>query len=361
MSSRFGASDRRFGVHMTLPVTLWNPTALRLLLEAGVDGVRMIAKGVSPTEYKEAVELIWREAARWPSDRPFTLIVDLPGGRPRMAGDFWKRSLAAGAPLALVPSEVMESREPHGMTFPVQNLTADILGALHPGHRVVVGDIGEVELEVVLVHRDRIEARCLAVDGPLRATRSLSFPDSGVTYRSLSDADRQYVRALGDVRGLHAYLSMVSDPAEVTELRDLARGGFASVGAKIESRLGLRNTAAIGRAADRLVLARADLAIELAPVEMLNASSRLVRAARECRRPVTVASGLLTSLVHATSPTVSDVADFAYHAADPVDEFLLSGPICYEQPWHPVRWARRILDHIAAGAEVGEERLLAHV
>lgn len=329
-------------VLLTLPVTLWTPAAVTLLVDAGCDGIRMIAKEISAHDFRSAVDMVIETSLRSPRRRPFQIVVDLPGNRPRFAGELWSRPVREGDVVQLAPATMLEAREPVRGIFPVIGLDDVIIEALRPEDRIVMGD-GEVTLQIVDVADAVVVTRCVAASSDLRATRSLSLPDCPGAYSPFTNTDLRFVEALGDVQGLHAYLSMVSDPDDVTRFRQLTDDRFVALGAKIETQLGVDAVESVAAVADRIVVGRGDLGVELAPHDVVGATLTVIDRSLGQGTAVTLASSILTSLLESSQPSVPDVLDIVHHCQLGVDEFLLSGAICYKEPWRAVRWARKIL------------------
>ena len=89
--------------------------------------------------------------------------------------------------------------------------------------------------------------------------------------------------------------------------------------AKIERPNAVERLVDIATAADGIMIARGDLAVEL-PFEQVPAVSRqIIRECRKLNRPVIMATQMLSSMVHSEFPTraeISDVANAAYLRAD---------------------------------------------
>ena len=135
---------------------------------------------------------------------------------------------------------------------------------------------------------------------------------------------------------------MAATPEAVNRVRNLLPN--AKVHAKIESQPGVDNIQAIADAADGLIVARADLAIEV-PLEQLGvATEAAAAAAGNLDREIIVASGLFESLERSEHPSIAETMDLWYqHRVLGVRQFLISGSASVSKPLEAASWARALL------------------
>jgi pyruvate kinase len=199
--------------------------------------------------------------------------------------------------------------------------------------------------ELRLTHRLRVDTPCRAYfsdgresalvlacdgdklileDGPRRVVgpgESVNIPDASLAVEGvLTDRDAEYVttaRALGH----HDFmLSFVESPADLDAVRAL--DPEARIVAKIESRRGL--AAAQEGGLGRLMTARGDLYVELAPHELPGA----MRAILACDPDAILASRLFPSLASSLEPAAQDVTDAAYAIALGYRTLMLGDEVC---------------------------------
>ena len=94
--------------------------------------------------------------------------------------------------------------------------------------------------------------------------------------------------------------------------------------AKIEKHEALSDLAAIVAAADAIMVARGDLAVETSPEAVPPAQRRIVEACRASGRPVMVATQMLESMVQAPRPTRAEASDVATAVFEGADAVMLS-------------------------------------
>ncbi len=120
--------------------------------------------------------------------------------------------------------------------------------------------------------------------------------------------------------------SFVGSAADVVRLRQeiKQRGGFAKVMAKVERKEALDNIEEIIEAADAIMLGRGDLGTSIPLEEVPFAEATVVRACKEHKKPVIVATEMLKSMVDSPTPTRAEVTDIAYAIMLGADAVMLS-------------------------------------
>ena len=121
-------------------------------------------------------------------------------------------------------------------------------------------------------------------------------------------------------------LSYVKNASEIEESRKHVEslGGNCKFIAKIERPEALENIESILKAADAIMVARGDLSKNI-PLEKLPATEReLIRLAKEAKKPVIVATGMLTSMLEHTTPTQAEITDISYAVNLGTDAVLLT-------------------------------------
>lgn len=181
---------------------------------------------------------------------------------------------------------------------------------------------GRESARVLEVEGDRL----ILEDSPRRVVgpgESLNIPDPSLEVSGvLTPRDEEYVRAARAV-GVHDFLlSFVESPSDLAALRALDRD--ARIVAKIESRKGLAKALEGAFSGARLMAARGDLYVELAPHELPRALAALI--ARD--EDAILASRLFPSLASGFEPAAQDVTDAAYALHLGYRTLMLGDEVC---------------------------------
>jgi|GEM_PF-7087042 len=311
-------------------------TLVTRLAEEGCAGIRLIAKGYKPAEYRDNFEEL-EQAARQIREE-FRIIVDLPGGKPRISSYTDDFPVERGDQL-LLRFDDGGLCEHDGSTSVGTVGLASFITDLHPGHRVLICD-GELELRVEQKDEQGFWVEVISEAGMITASRSINLPDSEVLYRSRGDDDGVLVSFEPDSK-VEVAVSMAAKATDVERVRAMLP--CARVLAKVESQVGLDNLTEIAEHADELVIARGDLSIEVGPRDLMAATERIVDHGRRQGKEVMLAAGMLVSLERGEKPSIAEVSDLWHFHRLGVRQFLLSGTICISQPLEAVRWGRKLL------------------
>jgi len=221
-----------------------------------------------------------------------------------------------------------------------------ILTDVDKGDAVLLDD-GKIVLEVESV--DSKGVKCIVkTGGLLKSRKGLMLPGKEIKLPSLSDKDIADVK-YGMELGFDGFmLSFVQKSQDVIELQGVMRscGGTKPVISKIESVKGLENLSSIAEVSDALLVARGDLGVELPVWELPFAQSQIIKAAREKRKPVIVATEMLESMITNSRPTRAEVSDVAGAVTGGADLVMLSGETAVgKYPVLAVEFMDRTLEH----------------
>jgi pyruvate kinase len=103
-----------------------------------------------------------------------------------------------------------------------------------------------------------------------------------------------------------------------------AAGGRAAIVAKIERVEAIDNLQAIIDAADAIMVARGDLAVEVGDAAVPALQKRMIRMARESNCVTITATQMMESMIHSPVPTRAEVSDVANAVLDGSDAVMLS-------------------------------------
>ncbi|PIP87200.1 hypothetical protein COW81_01435 [Candidatus Campbellbacteria bacterium CG22_combo_CG10-13_8_21_14_all_36_13] len=121
-------------------------------------------------------------------------------------------------------------------------------------------------------------------------------------------------------------LSFVGSPGDVDDLRSLIikRGGNAKIIAKIERQIAVDGAEEIIKSSDAVMIARGDLGNEIPLEQIPFVQEKLISIANKYKKPVIVATGMMTSMLNSDSPSRADITDVVIAVLENADAVMLS-------------------------------------
>lgn len=319
------APFRRSKIVCTIGPASSSTEMLDALIHAGMDVARLNFSHGTHEEHRARLQAIRAAAER--AQRPIGVLQDLAGPKIRagtMPGG--AATVETGGEVFLVEASVTPA--PNEITIGYRGLAEDV----HPGDRILIDD-GRVVLRVAEIHKaslagdhDRVRGQ-VEQGGRVQDHAGVFLPSRSLRLESLTEKDKVDLE-LGLALGVdYVGLSFVRQSKDVEQLREIceAWGRPTPIVAKIETPSAIDHLDAIVRAADAVMVARGDLAVELSPEQVPVLQKRILAVARRHRRPVIVATEMLQSMVKSTRPTRAEATDVAAAVFDGADAVMLSG------------------------------------
>ncbi|HVN06279.1 MAG TPA: pyruvate kinase [Bryobacteraceae bacterium] len=314
-----------------------SPSAIRQLLQAGVDVFRLNASHSTQAEHAARIAAIRQVAAE--SGLPAAILLDLQGPKIRL-GRFSGGgcTLATGAEFTITTEQITGDCRRAGTTY--TNFAADV----KTGDRVLLAD-GAIELRVLDVDGASVRTEVVS-GGPISDHKGINLPGVNVSLPSLTEKDLADLR-FGVEQGIDLVaLSFVRTGSDVVNLREVLRGMRAAalpVVAKIEKPQAWENVDAILDAADGVMVARGDLGVEIALEKVPRIQKSIIRRARRHCKFVITATQMLESMIENPTPTRAEVSDVANAIYDGTDAVMLSAETSVgKYPVEAVRFMARI-------------------
>ena len=247
---------------------------------------------------------------------PVAIMVDIQGPKHRI-GDFKSDE---HYPLKIGQRFILDSDPTPGNENRVCLPDHDVLRSLNVGDRILLND-GKIELRVEATFDGVVETTVLRGD-EIWSRRGFNLPDTDIDTDILTDKDKADLEYAITKNPDFVAVSFVQRGEDIANVRDFITERTShpiKIVAKIERPNAVKRITDIATAADGIMIARGDLAVEL-PFEQVPAVSRqILRECRKLNRPVIMATQMLSSMVHSEFPTraeISDVANAAYLRAD---------------------------------------------
>lgn len=287
---------------------------LRRMFLAGVNVCRINFSHDTGDVQGEKIDLIRRTARA--AGVQVAVLVDLQGPKHRI-GNF---ATEDKYPLKIGQTFTFDNDPTPGDSTRVQLPHDDVLKSLNVGDRILLND-GKIEMRVTGVETGKIIATVVRGD-EIWSRRGFNLPDTDVATSVLTPKDKNDLEYAITKNPDWVAISFVQRPEDVAEVRDFITARTShpiKIIAKIERPNAVERIAEIASAADGIMIARGDLAVEV-PFETVPAISRhIIRTCRTLNRPVIMATQMLGTMVNSEFPTraeISDVANAAYLRAD---------------------------------------------
>ena len=287
---------------------------LRKMILAGVNVCRMNFSHDTGAAQGKKIDAIRKISAEL--NVPVGVLVDLQGPKHRI-GNF---KTEEKYPISVGQTFIFDSNPAPGDSRRVQLPDTDVMRSLRVGERILLND-GKIEMQVTDVLPDSVKTKVIR-GTEIWSRRGFNLPDTIVDTSVLTEKDRADLKYALTKNPDWVAVSFVQRPEDISEVRDFITAHTTrpvKIMAKIERKSAVEQIDEIARAADGIMIARGDMAVEL-PFEQVPAISRhIIRECRRLNRPVVMATQMLGSMVESEFPTraeISDVANAAYLRVD---------------------------------------------
>lgn len=329
---------RRTKIVATVGPSSRDAAALRAVLEAGADVVRLNFAHATPSVHRQTAETARRQAREL--GRPVGVLVDLPGPKMRtgpVAGD--EIPIEAGRPFVLTGVDVP------GDEGRVSTTVGDLAAMVSAGDEIFLAD-GQIVLRVEKSDGDDVHTEVVR-GGVLRSGKGIHLPQAERHLEAFTPADEAALDVALEMKADLVGLSFVRDADDVRRARAALpkRGVRPLLLAKIETRSAVDRLPEIAEAADVVMVARGDLGIQTPLRRVPLLQKEIIRAANELGTPVITATELLASMTHSPIPTRAEVTDVANALLDGSDAVMLSEETAIgDDPAHAVRTMAEIAE-----------------
>jgi pyruvate kinase len=162
--------------------------------------------------------------------------------------------------------------------------------------------------------------------GALSSNKGINRKGGGLTAPALTAKDLEDIKAAARFKADFLAVSFPRSGEDVERTRTLLResGGRGLVIAKIERAEAIAALEEIIEAADAIMVARGDLAVEMGDAIVPGLQKRMIKLARARRKIVITATQMMESMVENPIPTRAEVSDVANAVLDGTDAVMLS-------------------------------------
>ncbi len=318
--------------------------AILEMLELGANGFRLNFSHNTHESHGQHIKWIRKAAKEY--GKPAAIIQDLQGPKIRL-GDFdGVVQVKSGQQLQL---KYQADYERSGM-LPIQY---DLSKKVKRGHRLYLFD-GKVQTVVTSVVNGVVHVRAQN-NGMLIRRKGINLPDTDFGGDVITAKDRKDV-AFGSAEGVdYVAQSFVQKAEDVEHMRQLLRrlGSRAKIIAKIETKAAVDNVEEIVQAADAVMIARGDLAVETQPESVPVVQRHIIGLGRKHKKPTIVATQMLVSMTEQSEPTRAEVSDVATAVIVGADATMLSDETATGQyPMDAIKVMKRVIKYTEHNATV---------
>ncbi len=289
------------------------------LIHAGMNVARLNFSHGAHADHASAIANI--RAAALKVGEPIAILQDLSGPKIRI-GDFAEGSitLVPGARFCLTPEKIAGSVGRVYINYPY------LANEVKKGDTILLDD-GRRQLEVVAITGRDVITR-VVIGGTIKGRRGVNIPGAFHKVSAITAKDKTDL-AFGLAQGVDfVALSFVRSAADVKKLRALilkhAPKVMPAIIAKIETVEAVSDIDAIVAAADGVMVARGDMAVEVSPENVPLIQKQIIRKCTDAGKPVITATQMLESMITSPVPTRAEVADVANAILDGTDAIMLS-------------------------------------
>jgi len=308
------------------------------LIDKGANGVRLNFSHGTHQEQGQRIE--WARKASDRLNKPVAVVADLQGPKIRL-GD--------------LPPEGVELKFGHDVRFAyradyeatgILPIQYDLSKKIKVGETMFLWD-GKLQAKVTHVKGAIIAAQIL-VGGTVTSRKGINLPDTDLGGDIITTKDLADVKYAASQGADYVALSFVQRAADIHRLRKYLRklNSDMQIIAKIETPMALKYIDEIVQAADGVMVARGDLAIEAGAEVVPIMQRKITGLTRKYRKFVIIATQMLASMVDNPHPTRAEVSDVATAAITQVDCVMLSDETNNgKYPVEAVKTMKRVLTY----------------
>ncbi len=310
---------RRTKIIATLGPATDQNDMLEQVLRAGVDLARINFSHGTAEDHKLRIQQV--RAVSHKIGKEIGVIADLQGPKIRIARfTNGKVQLQNGKPFILDANLDAQAGDETRVGIDYKALPQDV----HPGDTLLLDD-GRLVLQVDKILAQQIHCT-VVVGGELSNHKGINRQGGGLSAKALTTKDKQDMQVAVACEADYIAVSFVRNAEDITETRRLLRelNSQAGIMAKIERVEALDNLDAIIQAADAVMVARGDLAVEIGDAEVPSVQKHIIHKARAANKAVITATQMMETMVHSPVPTRAEVSDVANAVLDGTDAVMLS-------------------------------------
>ncbi len=188
--------------------------------------------------------------------------------------------------------------------------------------------IHDGEMELRIVDETSCDAVCEVVNGGIiKNNMGFNVPDVNINIDFLSIVDKNDIAFASSIEADYVALSFVRNTNDVLDVNDLLislRNEHIQIISKIENKRAIADLDNIIKVSDGIMIARGDLGVEFSFAEVPYLQKQIVTKSLEANKICIVATQMLATMEHNSTPTRAEVSDVANAVVEGVDAVMLS-------------------------------------
>ncbi len=314
------SKERKAKIVVTIGPASEDEETIKKLIESGMNVARLNFSHGTHEQHAQRIERLRRIAHRL--GEPLTILQDLQGPKIRV-GKIENDGiiLNKGDHLTLTTEPLVGKAGIVSVDFP------NLPDVLKPGNRILLSD-GQMELQVVQVRSKEIDTK-VVLGGKLTSNKGVNLPGAALDIPCFTEKDEQDL-AFGLEHGIDIIaMSFIRSAKDVERIRKATaclgiQCAQTPIIAKLERPESLDNLEEIVEAADGVMVARGDLAVEMSPQAVPIAQKEIITSANRHSKIVITATQMLESMISNPRPTRAEASDVANAIFDGTDAVMLS-------------------------------------
>ena len=291
-----------------------NLSMIKALFEAGVDVFRLNLSHGSHSEHEQLYYHV--RSLEKTYNHPVTIVGDLQGPKFRL-GNFKNATIQ----LAIGDEFILDTNPMAGDAHRCCLPHLEVFEAAVVGTELLVDD-GRTRLRVI--EKKPEELRTIVLTGGMISDhKGVNIPGIRLPISSLTPKDVVDLNFCLNLGIDWIALSFVQHPSDVTQAQQLINNR-AKILVKLEKPMAMEFLEEIVALSDGIIVARGDLGVEMRLEEVPVLQKKIIHACRYHAKPVIVATQMLESMIHCSTPTRAEVSDVANAIYEGVDGVMLS-------------------------------------
>lgn len=298
------------------------------LINAGIDVARLNFSHGTHDSHKHLITLL-NELSKT-NNKHVTILQDLQGPKLRV-GNLPESGIDLKAGETILMELDSENRKIDFIAGKVKKIyldIPDIFKCLKKGAKILLDD-GKLELEVIEAFEKSFSAMVL-LGGTLYSNKGVNLPGTILDNPGFTEKDQEDL-LFGLENNIDVIaISFVRNPSDIEEIRSFIQkhskeNKTLPIIAKLELPEAVKNLNLILDAADGVMVARGDLAVETSPSKVPIIQKEIIQEANRKGKLVITATQMLDSMINNPRPTRAEASDVANAIFDGSDAVMLSG------------------------------------